>query len=190
MKVCCANMCYELKAMFYNTEQSILYKTIYKQLFFLHTSKGWSWLNGEINDNPYYLHSMFCLLQSAMTAITTCLCKKEDILSRLQKGKTIFSPSCTTSACNAGANFVNNLIIESEQPAAGHTNKPKTYDWFKYGTGQLQQHTQEEPIFKPPSKCNKLAEKDNYTSCTPSTAQGGRTPTRPNQGWSPNTPGQ
>ena len=59
LKVYCANMCWELKAMFDSTEQLILYETIHRLLLVLHSSKAQTWLDGEIDDNPYYLHSIF-----------------------------------------------------------------------------------------------------------------------------------
>ena len=119
LRACIANMCCKLKEMIVNAKQSIMYKMLHKYLQFLHSIKGQSWLNGEIKDNPYYLHTMFCLLQSAVTSITTCLCKDKD-------------PSCKKSSTGAGNHFVNNVMIKSEQPAAGHTNMPKTYPWCKH----------------------------------------------------------
>ena len=99
-------------------------------LKFLVKSPARSWLDGEIKDNRYYLHSMFYLLQQAVTSITIYLCNNEEVLDRLKQGDTIFSPRGTISANRIARNFVKDTIIESEQPAAGHTNKLKTFDWF------------------------------------------------------------
>ena len=120
LKACCANMCSKLQTMYVNTKQSILHKSIEQLLTSLHGSNAQSWLTTEIQNKPYYLHSMFCQLQQYVTAITTCLCKNKDILCRLQQGEVIYSPSCTASTTCAGNNFVNNIMIELEQPAAGH----------------------------------------------------------------------
>ena len=127
--------------MFVNAKQLIMYKMLHKYLTFLHTTTAWSWLNEEIKVNPYYLHAMFCLLQSAVISITTCLYKNEKVVARLLQNEITYNPSCTKSATGAGDHFVINAIIELEQPAASHTNMPKR----THGTNMEQEKPGDEP---------------------------------------------
>ena len=148
-------------------------------LKFLVRSPARSWLDGEIKDNRYYLHSMFYLLQQAVTSITIYLCNNEEVLDRLKQGDTIYSPRGTISANRIATNFVHDITVESEQPAAGYTTKPKTWEWFGLADSNGKR-TADVIVVDPPPKRNRPDETGTPSSRSQQVAKGGGNPPSPN----------
>ena len=120
-------------------KEAVYYKMIQQLLRFLHTSAGRQWMNTEITDNKFYLHSMLCVLQNVTTSMYRTLCRDSTLIARLNNKEEIRSPTSITTAKQIAKTYINDIKNESNSLAAGYKNKPKTYDHFKYGTQAVQE---------------------------------------------------
>ena len=73
----------------------------------------------------------------------------------MNKKEKICLPSSITAAKQLATIFINDIKNESSAPAAGYRNKPKSYDYFRYGTRAVQEklpHPAKNIIDTPPKR--------------------------------------
>ena len=142
------NICLEFHAFFEYLEKAVIYQMLQQFLHYLHTSQGWQWINTEITANKFYLHSWICVLQNTVTSMIRILCRNNQLIARVDKKKEVKSPSTIRDAKKCAQMFITDMKNESNLPAAGYKNKPKSYDYFKLGT-QPTSHAvfQDEPVY-------------------------------------------
>ena len=162
-----ANVLVEFHCMFKNPEEAVIYKMINAWLLVLHSEKGKKWMNNEINENKYYLHSMIVVLQNTFVSMISILCRDSSLIARVMKGEEITNPTSTREATKVGKMFLNDMQNESNMPAPTYKGKPKSYDFFQNGTQQTQSAINVDSDVETPPKRRKTdtsTETDTTTS--------------------------
>ena len=167
-----ANICLEHHDIFKYPEDGIIYKMLNTFLSYLHSAKGRQWMNTEINDNKYYLHSMMIVLQTTLVSMTYILCRDNALITRVNNGEVISNPKSIISAKQVSQMFNTNMKIESNMPAASYKGKPKSYDYFKLGTEPTSRKIpEEESDFDTPPKRRKTESKTEANTTTTTTTR-------------------
>ena len=164
-----ANIGFEFHAMYKYPEEAIIYKMVKEALKFLHLSLRRQWMTSKIADNKFYLHSMICVLQNAMTSMIRIQCKNTTMITRVNNNKEVKNPITIKDAKFCLKNFITNMKDKANAPARGFKHKPKSYDFFGLGKKPASQAviTQDNTHYNPPSK----RRKNEQTTTTTTTKQ-------------------